>query len=109
MAGAEWKSVIGVILTGLFMFASSVTWQVCRRSIVAPDSAVVGQINCKSPVHLQIPSAIQPIFATFYDRVMQLRQTMAQGLAPHACGPKASPLPHARRSEDAGAGGCIDE
>ena len=83
MTLAQWNTVIGVNLTGMFLCAREASREMIRRGIRADISSAAGKIICMSSVHEVIPWAGHVNYAASKGGVRAFMQSMAQELAPH--------------------------
>jgi glucose 1-dehydrogenase len=79
----QWKTVIGVNLTGQFLCAREAVREFLRRGVVPELSSAAGKIICISSVHDVIPWAGRANYAASKGGVAMLMKTMAQELAQH--------------------------
>jgi glucose 1-dehydrogenase len=83
MTLAQWNTVIGVNLTGMFLCAREAAREMIRRGIRPEVSRAAGKIVCISSVHEVIPWAGHVNYAASKGGVKLLMQSLAQELAPH--------------------------
>ena len=83
MTLAQWDTVIGVNLTGMFLCAREAAREMIRRGIRADISSAAGKIICMSSVHEVIPWAGHVNYASSKGGVRAFMQSLAQELAPH--------------------------
>jgi len=83
MTLAQWNTVIGVNLTGMFLCAREAAREMIRRGIRADVSCAAGKIVCISSVHEMIPWAGHVNYAASKGGVRLFMQSLAQELAPH--------------------------
>ncbi len=83
MTLAQWNTVIGVNLTGMFLCAREAAREMIRRGIRPEVSRAAGKILCISSVHEVIPWAGHVNYAASKGGVMLFMKTIAQELAPH--------------------------
>ena len=83
MTLAQWNTVIGVNLTGMFLCAREAAREMIRRGIRPEVSRAAGKIVCVSSVHEVIPWAGHVNYAASKGGVKLLMQSLAQELAPH--------------------------
>jgi len=83
MTLAQWNTVIGVNLTGMFLCAREAAREMIRRGIRPEVSRAAGKIVCMSSVHEVIPWAGHVNYAASKGGVKLFMQTLAQELAPH--------------------------
>jgi len=83
MTLAQWNTVIGVNLTGMFLCAREASREMIRRGIRTDMSSAAGKIICMSSVHEVIPWAGHVNYAASKGGVRAFMQSMAQELAPH--------------------------
>jgi len=82
MTLAQWNTVIGVNLTGMFLCAREAAREMIRRGIRADVSRATGKIICMSSVHEVIPWAGHVNYAASKGGVHAFMQSLAQELAP---------------------------
>jgi len=83
MTLAQWNTVLGVNLTGMFLCAREAAREMIRRGPRPDVSAATGKIICISSVHEVIPWAGHVNYAASKGGVRLLMQSLAQELAPH--------------------------
>lgn len=83
MTLAQWNTVIGVNLTGMFLCAREASREMIRRGIRADVSRAAGKIICMSSVHEVIPWAGHVNYAASKGGVRAFMQSLAQEMAPH--------------------------
>src|SRR5262249_12097817 len=83
MTLAQWNTVIGVNLTGMFLCAREAAREMIRRGIRPEVSRAAGKIICMSSVHEVIPWAGHVNYAASKGGVKLFMQSLAQELAPH--------------------------
>jgi glucose 1-dehydrogenase len=83
MTLAQWNTVLGVNLTGMFLCSREAAREMIRRGARAEVSSSVGKIICISSVHEMIPWAGHVNYAASKGGVKLLMQSLAQELAPH--------------------------
>lgn len=83
MTLAQWNTVIGVNLTGMFLCSREATREMVRRGIRADVSRAAGKIICMSSVHEVIPWAGHVNYAASKGGVRAFMQSLAQEMAPH--------------------------
>jgi len=83
MTLAQWNTVIGVNLTGMFLCAREASREMIRRGIRTDISSAAGKIICMSSVHEVIPWAGHVNYAASKGGVRAFMQSLAQELAPH--------------------------
>jgi glucose 1-dehydrogenase len=83
MTLAQWNTVIGVNLTGMFLCAREAARAMIRQGIRPGVSRAAGKILCISSVHEVIPWAGHVNYAASKGGVMLFMKSMAQELAPH--------------------------
>ena len=83
MTLAQWNTVIGVNLTGMFLCAREAAREMIRRGIRPEVSRAAGKIVCISSVHEVIPWAGHVNYAASKGGVKLLMLSLAQELAPH--------------------------
>ena len=82
MTLAQWNTVIGVNLSGMFLCAREASREMIRRGVRADISSAAGKIICMSSVHEVIPWAGHVNYAASKGGVRAFMQSMAQELAP---------------------------
>ena len=82
MTLAQWNTVIGVNLTGMFLCSREAVRDMLRRGGQPGVSRAAGKIICISSVHEVIPWARHANYAASKGGVKLLVQTLAQELAP---------------------------
>lgn len=83
MTLAQWNTVLGVNLTGMFLCAREAAREMIRRGARAGFSAAAGKIIFISSVHEVIPWAGHVNYAASKGGVKLFMQSLAQELAPH--------------------------
>jgi glucose 1-dehydrogenase len=83
MTLAQWNTVIGVNLTGMFLCAREAAREMIRRGIRPEVSRAAGKIVCISSVHEVIPWAGHVNYAASKGGVKLFMQSLAQELAPN--------------------------
>jgi len=83
MTLAQWNTVLGVNLTGMFLCSREAAREMIRRGVRAEVSSAVGKIICISSVHEMIPWAGHVNYAASKGGVKLFMQSLAQELAPH--------------------------
>jgi glucose 1-dehydrogenase len=83
MTIAQWNTVLGVNLTGMFLCAREAAREMIRRGPRPDVSAATGKIICVSSVHEVIPWAGHVNYAASKGGVKLFMQSLAQELAPH--------------------------
>ena len=83
MTLAQWNTVIGVNLTGMFLCAREATREMVRRGVRPEVSQATGKIICMSSVHEVIPWAGHVNYAASKGGVDAFMQSLAQEMAPH--------------------------
>ena len=83
MTLAQWNTVIGVNLTGMFLCAREATREMVRRGVRTEVSRAAGKIICMSSVHEVIPWAGHVNYAASKGGVHAFMQSLAQEMAPH--------------------------
>ena len=83
MTLAQWNTVIGVNLTGMFLCAREAAREMIRRGIRPDVSRAAGKIVCISSVHEVIPWAGHVNYAASKGGVKLFMQSLAQELAPY--------------------------
>jgi glucose 1-dehydrogenase len=83
MTLAQWNTVIGVNLTGMFLCAREAAREMIRRGIRPDVSRAAGKIVCISSVHEVIPWAGHVNYAASKGGVKLFMQSLAQELAPN--------------------------
>jgi glucose 1-dehydrogenase len=83
MTLAQWNTVIGVNLTGMFLCAREAAREMIRHGIRPEVSRAAGKIVCISSVHEAIPWAGHVNYAASKGGVKLFMQSLAQELAPH--------------------------
>jgi glucose 1-dehydrogenase len=83
MTLAQWNTVIGVNLTGIFLCAREAVREMIRRGIRPEVSRAAGKVICVSSVHEVIPWAGHVNYAASKGGVKLLMQSLAQEIAPH--------------------------
>jgi glucose 1-dehydrogenase len=82
MTLAQWNTVIGVNLTGMFLCSREAVRAMVRQGVRPGVSRAAGKIVCISSVHETIPWAGHANYAASKGGVKLLMQTLAQELAP---------------------------
>ena len=82
MTLAQWNTVIGVNLTGMFLCSRAAARAMVRQGVRAGVSRAAGKIVCMSSVHEIIPWAGHVNYAASKGGVKLFMQSMAQELAP---------------------------
>lgn len=83
MTLAQWNTVIGVNLTGMFLCAREAARDMIRRGPRPDVSTATGKIICISSVHEVIPWAGHVNYAASKGGVSLFMRSLAQELAPH--------------------------
>ena len=83
MTLAQWSTVIGVNLTGMFLCSREAAREMVRQGIRADVSRAAGKIICMSSVHEVIPWAGHVNYASSKGGVRAFMQSLAQEMAPH--------------------------
>ena len=83
MTLAQWNTVIGINLTGMFLCAREAAREMIRRGPRHDVSSATGKIICISSVHEVIPWAGHVNYAASKGGVKLFMQSLAQELAPH--------------------------
>jgi glucose 1-dehydrogenase len=83
MTLAQWNTVLGVNLTGMFLCAREAAREMIRRGPRVGVSTATGKIICISSVHEVIPWAGHVNYAASKGGVRLFMQSLAQELAPH--------------------------
>jgi len=83
MTLAQWNTLIGVDLTGMFLCAREAARAMIRRGIRPETSRAAGKIICMSSVHERIPWAGHVNYAASKGGVKLFMESLAQELAPH--------------------------
>jgi glucose 1-dehydrogenase len=83
MTLAQWNTVLGVNLTGMFLCAREAAREMIRRGARRDVSAAAGKIICISSVHEVIPWAGHVNYAASKGGVSLFMRSLAQELAPH--------------------------
>jgi glucose 1-dehydrogenase len=83
MTVAQWNTVLGVNLTGMFLCAREAAREMIRRGPRPELSAATGKIICISSVHEVIPWAGHVNYAASKGGVSLFMRSLAQELAPH--------------------------
>ena len=83
MTLAQWNTVLGVNLTGMFLCAREAAREMIRRGARPEVSRATGKIINVSSVHEKIPWAGHVNYAASKGGVRQLTESLAQELAPH--------------------------
>ena len=79
----QWKTVLDVNLTGMFLCAREAAREMIRRGVRADVSSAAGKIICMSSVHERIPWAGHVNYAASKGGVKAFMESLAQELAPH--------------------------
>jgi glucose 1-dehydrogenase len=82
MTLAQWNTVLGVNLTGMFLCSREAAREMIRRGARADVSSAVGKIICISSVHEVIPWAGHVNYAASKGGVMLMMKSIAQEVAP---------------------------
>ena len=82
MTLAQWNTVLGINLTGMFLCSRAAARAMVRQGVRAGVSRAAGKIVCMSSVHEVIPWAGHANYAASKGGVKLLMQSMAQELAP---------------------------
>jgi glucose 1-dehydrogenase len=82
MTLAQWNTVIGVNLTGMFLCTRAAVREMIRRGMRPEISRALGKIICMSSVHELIPWAGHVNYAASKGGVRMFMQSVAQELAP---------------------------
>jgi glucose 1-dehydrogenase len=83
MTLAQWNTVIGVNLTGMFLCSREAVREMVGRGVRAEVSRAAGKIICMSSVHEVIPWAGHVNYAASKGGVHAFMQSLAQEMAPH--------------------------
>jgi len=83
MTVAQWSTVLGVNLTGMFLCAREAAREMIRRGPRPEVSTATGKIICISSVHEVIPWAGHVNYAASKGGVSLFMRSLAQELAPH--------------------------
>lgn len=83
MTLAQWKRVIDVNLTGMFLCSRAAIREFLRRGPQPEVSRATGKIICMSSVHQVIPWAFEANYAASKGGVSLLMQSLAQEFAKH--------------------------
>jgi glucose 1-dehydrogenase len=83
MTVAQWNTVLGVNLTGMFLCAREAVREMIRRGARPEVSTATGKIICISSVHEVIPWAGHVNYAASKGGVSLFMRSLAQELAPH--------------------------
>jgi glucose 1-dehydrogenase len=83
MTLAQWNTVLGVNLTGMFLCTRAAARLMVARGVRPEVSRAAGKIICISSVHETIPWAGHVNYAASKGGVKLLMQSLAQELAPH--------------------------
>jgi glucose 1-dehydrogenase len=83
MTLAQWNTVIGVNLTGMFLCSRAAVRAMLRQGVRAGVSRAAGKILCMSSVHEIIPWAGHVNYAASKGGVRLFMQSLAQEVAPH--------------------------
>jgi glucose 1-dehydrogenase len=82
MTLAQWNTVLGINLTGMFLCTQLAVRAMIKRGIVSGVSRSAGKVICMSSVHEVIPWAGHANYAASKGGVRLFMQTLAQELAP---------------------------
>lgn len=82
MTLTQWKKVIDVNLTGMFLCSREAIREFLRRGPQPEVSRATGKIICMSSVHQEIPWAFEANYAASKGGVDMLMQSLAQEFAP---------------------------
>jgi len=82
MTLAQWNTVLGINLTGMFLCTQLAVRAMIKRGIVSGVSRCAGKVICMSSVHEVIPWAGHANYAASKGGVRLFMQTLAQELAP---------------------------
>src|SRR5206468_815379 len=82
MTLAQWNTVLGVNLTGMFLCSRAAARAMVRQGVRAGVSRAAGKIVCMSSVHEVIPWAGHANYAASKGGVMLLMKSIAQEYAP---------------------------
>ncbi len=104
MTLAQWNTVLGINLTGMFLCTQLAVRAMIKRGI-PPGSRCAGKVICMSSVHEVIPWAGHANYAASKGGVKLFMQTLAQELAPqkiriNSIGPGAIQTPINRAAWD---------
>jgi glucose 1-dehydrogenase len=83
MTLAQWNTVLGVNLTGMFLCSREAAREMVGRGIRPEVSRAAGKIICISSVHEVIPWAGHVNYAASKGGVRAFMQSLAQEMAPH--------------------------
>jgi glucose 1-dehydrogenase len=83
MTLAQWRTVLEVNLTGMFLCSREAAREMIRRGPRPQVSRAAGKIICMSSVHERIPWAGHVNYAASKGGVKLFMESMAQELAPH--------------------------
>ena len=83
MTLAQWNTVLGVNLTGMFLCSREAAREMVGRGIRHDVSRAAGKIICISSVHEVIPWAGHVNYAASKGGVRAFMQSLAQEMAPH--------------------------
>lgn len=83
MTLAQWRRVIDVNLTGMFLCSRAAVREFLRRGPEPEVSSATGKIICMSSVHQVIPWAFEANYAASKGGVNLLMQSLAQEFAAH--------------------------
>jgi glucose 1-dehydrogenase len=83
MTLAQWRKVIDVNLTGMFLCSRAAVREFLRRGLEPEISSAAGKIICMSSVHQVIPWAFEANYAASKGGVNLLMQSLAQEFAVH--------------------------
>lgn len=105
MTLAQWNTVLGINLTGMFLCTQLAVRAMIKRGVVDGGSRSAGKVICMSSVHEVIPWAGHANYAASKGGVKLFMQTLAQELAPkkiriNSIGPGAIQTPINRAAWD---------
>jgi glucose 1-dehydrogenase len=83
MSLEQWRTVLGVNLTGQFLCARAAVREFLHQETAAQASSALGKIICMSSVHQWIPWAGHANYAASKGAIMQLMRTLAQEFGPN--------------------------
>lgn len=83
MSLADWRNVIDVNLTGMFLCTREAVREMIRRGVRPQVSRAAGKIICMSSVHERIPWAGHVNYTASKGGVKLFMQSVAQEVAPH--------------------------
>jgi glucose 1-dehydrogenase len=83
MTLAQWRTVLDVNLTGMFLCSREAAREMIRRGPRPQVSRAAGKIICMSSVHERIPWAGHANYAASKGGVKLFMESLAQELAPH--------------------------